>query len=56
MPVIAMTILKSLLTEYVMKRLVYIALKSLVKSTKNTLDDEAVKTIGTALGLEDGGK
>lgn len=52
MPIIVATILKSLVSEFVFKRLIYIALKALVKSTKNELDDQAVKVIGQALGLE----
>ena len=53
MAVMAMTILKSLITEALMKRLVYIGMKALAKSTKNTLDDEAVHAVGIALGLEE---
>lgn len=53
MPVILMGLVKGLLTEYVLKRLVYVALKALVKSTKNELDDEAVHIIGQALDLEE---
>jgi hypothetical protein len=53
MTTIAMNILKSLMTEWLMKRMVYIGLKALASSTKNELDDEAVKTIGQALGLEE---
>ena len=52
MSVVLMGIVKSLISEYVLKRLVYVALKALVKSTKNTLDDEALLIVGKALGLE----
>lgn len=53
MKVVLMGIVKSVLTEYIFKRLIYIGLKALVKSTKNELDDEALKIIAVALGLED---
>ena len=53
MQVIAMTILKSLITEALMKRLVYIAIRALAKSTKNKLDDDAAHAVGIALGLEE---
>tara|TARA_R110000868_G_scaffold147733_2_gene369319 strand:+ start:556 stop:750 length:195 start_codon:yes stop_codon:yes gene_type:complete len=44
---------KSLMTEWLMKRLAYMALRALVASTKNSLDDEAVYLVGQSLGLED---
>ena len=44
---------KSLLTEWLMKRLAYMALKALAASSKNTLDDQATFLVGQALGLED---
>jgi len=50
---IAMSIIKSLMTEWLMKRLAYTALKALAASTKNDLDDEAVFIVGQSLGLED---
>ncbi len=53
MAAIAMSILKSLMTEWLMKRIVYRSLEALASSTKNELDDEAVFNVGQALGLED---
>ena len=53
MNVIMMGILKSLMTEWLMKRIAYTALKALAKSTKNDLDDKMVLLIGQSLGLED---
>ena len=53
MQIILATVLRYLVTEYVFKRVIYIALKSLAKSTKNTVDDELVKVVGQALELED---
>ena len=49
---IAFTVLKSLITEAIFKRLVLIALKALVKSTKNKLDDELVAPVAKALGIK----
>jgi hypothetical protein len=51
-PVLLLGIVKSLVTEALFKRVVLIALKALVKSTKNTLDDELVKPVADALGLK----
>lgn len=53
MAAIAMSILKSLMSEWLMKRMAYMALKALASSTKNDLDDEAAYIVGQALGLED---
>tara|TARA_R100001463_G_C3489754_1_gene217873 strand:- start:619 stop:798 length:180 start_codon:yes stop_codon:yes gene_type:complete len=44
---------KSVVTEYVFKRLIYLGLKSLADSTENKLDDKAVAIVGQALGLEE---
>ena len=44
---------KSLMTEWLVKRLAYMALKALVASSKNELDDQAVFLVGQALDLED---
>lgn len=48
-----LTLAKSLMTEWLMKRLAYMALKALAASSKNKLDDEATFLVGQALGLED---
>lgn len=53
MGTMAMAIIKSLMSEWLMKRMAYMALKALASSTDNALDDEAVFTVGQALGLED---
>ena len=53
MATIFMTIAKSLMSEWLMKRLAYMALKALAASTKNELDNEAVFLVGQGLGLED---
>jgi hypothetical protein len=53
MMTIFMTIAKSLMTEWLFKRIAYQGLKALVASTKNELDDEAVFIVGQGLGLED---
>ena len=53
MQVILATVLRYLMTEFVFKRVLYICLKSLAKSTKNTVDDELVKVVGQALSLEE---
>ena len=53
MSIVFTNILKSVVTEYVFKRLIYLGLKALVTSTKNKLDDEAVAIVGEALGLEE---
>jgi hypothetical protein len=50
---IFMTIGKTLMTEWLMKRLAYSALKALAASTKNELAMETTYTVGQALGLED---
>ena len=50
-----MSILKSLMSEWLMKRLAYAGLKALAASTDNELDDEAVYAVGQALGLESKG-
>ena len=44
---------KSFMTEWLFKRLAYLALKALAASSKNNLDDEAVFLVGQALELED---
>ena len=44
---------KTMMTEWLLKRLAYLALKALVASTKNDLDDKAVYLVGQSLGLED---
>ena len=48
-----MGLLKSLMTEFLFKRLAYMGLKALAASSKNELDDEAVFLVGQTLGLED---
>jgi len=53
MQIILATVVRHLFTEYVFKRVIYIGLKSLAKSTKNTVDDELVKVVGQALELEE---
>jgi hypothetical protein len=53
MTVILATLAKGLISEYIFKRLIYIGLKALVKSTKNVLDDEALMVVAQGLGLED---
>jgi hypothetical protein len=53
MQVMLMSLLNTLLTEWLFKRLAYMALKALAASSKNKLDDEAAFIVGQALGLED---
>ena len=53
MSTILMSLLKSLMTEFLFKRLAYLGLKALAESSKNELDDEAVFLVGQALDLED---
>ena len=45
-------LLKSALTEALIKRLVIIALRALASSTKNDLDDQAVEAVAEALGVK----
>ena len=55
MMTIFMGIAKSLMSEWLMKRLAYAALEALAASSKNELVMETAYTVGQALGLEDKG-
>ena len=45
--------LTTFLTEWLIKRIVYLGAKALVTSTKNKLDNQIVYVLGQALELED---
>lgn len=47
----AVKILRKLITERFLSRVVVLGLKALSKSSKNTVDDDICKAVGDALGV-----
>jgi hypothetical protein len=47
---LGVNLLKRLVTEKFLSRMVVLTLKALSKSTKNTVDDDVCKAVGDALG------